>query len=1764
MNEVARFFRFMRKTTQGSLFDQPAGEPAPIKPRGIQAEPKKGMPLKPKMGGVSKPATKEAASKQGEIQFSTPPMEKPEIGDTRIVDGNEYIFRETTPQKPRWHSPEEIEKEEAERAGRERMTRPVPPPTNPDREDLFSQPPMKPTTKMPKDMSRVEFEKLAFRQNQDGKRIVNGEHLRAWKNGEGKWNVSWMGTPVLESLNLKEAQEFLKDPFKALGGQDEQGIKGDEVVKQAGAEMKAEESPVDEGAKIGDRKFENGREYILLETTPGKPRWHTIPEAEDLLGLKHGTLDLVKAIHDKLAKGDGFKNNPELWDMAEKAFGGGIVSGKWGSADAYDALEAAVNQILSEQGEELMKMPMDEAYDKLEELVKKLPTQNVRSNEKEEYQQFSTPPTYAYLLVKAGNISGKDLFLEPSAGVGSIAVLARAAGAKVVTNELADRRNGLLQVLGFPTNKVNGEFLDDLLPDDVQPSVIGMNPPFSATAGRLKNHSTEYGLRHVESALRRLQEGGRLVAILGESAGFDRQSVRTWWDKIMEKYDVRANMSIGGDKYAKYGTTFGIQLAVIDKTGPTEGEDLTQKLQNIYWKGYKDPKEALDDVRKIAGTRNEPAGGLDANAGSPGVSIREGDGKTGGGSGRDEPSGGGRSQSDVADRTSEGNRGISESKSGREPGGAIAGEGRVPGGGEDFTNVRGTELKQNYKPNPEANSRTTEGGMFVSYVPAKLTSEGLTNHPANIVESKSMAAIEPPDITYVPSDAIAQAARRGDLSNVQLEAILYAGQAHEKHLADGKRQGFFIGDGTGVGKGREIAGIIIDNWHQGRQRAVWVSASADLKEAAKVDMDDLRAQEIPLQLINDYKQDADIELSKGVVFTTYSSFARPERLDQLKKWLGTDGVIVFDEAHKAKNALASGPMGKPTLQGEAVTKIQDQLPEARIVYSSATGASEVRNMAYQTRLGLWGEGTPFKSGFTEFMNEIDNGGVGAMEIVAGDLKALGKYCSRNISMEGVEYENAEHPLDNEQTGMYDVAAKGWQTVLQNVYEALDITNSDGWGKSRALTNFWASHQRFFKSILTAFKVPTIIKQAEEQLKAGNSVVISLKSTGESRTQQKVTDALASGEDLGDLDFTPREVLASMIDKSFPTQQFIEQQDPLTGKVIKVPMKNKDGSPVQSKEALAMKKRLLESLSDLDLPDNPLDQLVNHFSLRSRELNEPAYEVAELTGRKKRLMKEIGKHPTTGKPYHTGKVGYVKRAPEGVPMKKINLHEMENFQSGKKRIAIISEAASTGISLHASNRALNKQKRVQIAAEIGWSSDKELQTQGRTHRADQAYDPHYISVVSNAGGEKRFESTLAKRMASLGALVKGQRDAMGGGQDLAKYDLENDYGKAALTSFYDNIMHGYDVEGMEKPKQALRDMGVLKPKKDGFGEVIEEEDRTNVSRFLNRVLALDLGRQNALFDNFYNTFTGLVASAKEKGTFDDGATDIKGEKVELAAKPSVVHTDKVTGAYTTHYAVNVTSKVEPITAEKLQAYQRKAAGQYYKQTRSGNIVFAREPVTRTDPSSGRVTKAFPLTKPQQWSAGTITEDELSKKFVPVMDAEGEQWWNDKIKELPATKTEEMHIISGAILPIWDKLKQSEAERLQIVRLRTDGGQRIAGVMIPRESVGSVLKALGVHRQREATPEATFGRVLNDGDEVRLADGLLLKPSLLQGDDVIEVRVPRSYMFDSLRRLGLINEKINWKERFFIPADPEKGIEVMKKLLAEYPMEEETEEAKENDE
>ena len=95
--------------------------------------------------------------------------------------------------------------------------------------------------------------------------------------------------------------------------------------------------------------------------------------------------------------------------------------------------------------------------------------------------------------------------------------------------------------------------------------------------------------------------------------------------------------------------------------------------------------------------------------------------------------------------------------------------------------------------------------VFAPYVARALTGElaALARpHPGDIAEAASLAAVAPSAAAgaYPLAASLGALAAVGRLSALQLEGVAAAGAAHLKHLPNGERAGFFIGDGTGVGE----------------------------------------------------------------------------------------------------------------------------------------------------------------------------------------------------------------------------------------------------------------------------------------------------------------------------------------------------------------------------------------------------------------------------------------------------------------------------------------------------------------------------------------------------------------------------------------------------------------------------------------------------------------------------------------------------------------------------------------------------------------------------------------------------------------------------------------------------------------------------------------------------------------------------------------------------------------------------------------------------
>ncbi|MBB4641171.1 putative RNA methylase [Rhizorhapis suberifaciens] len=249
-----------------------------------------------------------------------------------------------------------------------------------------------------------------------------------------------------------------------------------------------------------------------------------------------------------------------------EAFGASDSEGAWDWKSAYDACEAAEILFLRRYGQAIVGRAALNALALIERIAALMPTHTRRSETSQALQQFSTPPGLAFVAAVAASISPGDHVLEPSAGTGMLAVHAMLARAGLTLNELGETRADLLRLL-FPDVPVSGHdaaSIDDRLPSAVRPSVVLINPPFSAVA-HVERTMKDAALRHIASALARLEPGGRLVAITGASCAPDAPVWRDAFARLQETGRILFTAAIDGKVYAKHGTTIDTRLTVIDK-----------------------------------------------------------------------------------------------------------------------------------------------------------------------------------------------------------------------------------------------------------------------------------------------------------------------------------------------------------------------------------------------------------------------------------------------------------------------------------------------------------------------------------------------------------------------------------------------------------------------------------------------------------------------------------------------------------------------------------------------------------------------------------------------------------------------------------------------------------------------------------------------------------------------------------------------------------------------------------------------------------------------------------------------------------------------------------------------------------------------------------------------------------------------------------------------------------------------------------------------
>lgn len=1352
-------------------------------------------------------------------------------------------------------------------------------------------------------------------------------------------------------------------------------------------------------------------------------------------------------------------------------FGGSDAAGRWSVRDAHAALE--LGQVLHLQQNPALTCALepelaDEAFSRLEALI---PSQNNRSAEQIELQQFATPPRLAWIAGRACAIAPRELVLEPSAGTGMLAVWADKAKAKLALNEISPLRRECLGAL-FPSASItahDGELIDELLGADVAPSVVLMNPPYSH--GLERGHDGRTGARHLRSAWKRLLPGGRLVAVMPEWFDLPR-----FLGAISGPVALRLNAAIER-AFVKQGTSITIRLLVLDKADGGDSPVIarpTSFAELCFLVDHLPARKVLTDGQVLLPRAFTPLRLVTA----------------------------GRKPVPIAPR-------------------CVAAAPAIQPLAYEALEV----------PAPIAE----QVGHYLPYRPSRIALPGAVEHPTPLVESVAMGSITAPvpeAVPQLPADLIA----KGLLSAAQAETLIYAANAHARDLpgrfepedkgcglkasAEGQvyRMGYFLGDGTGAGKGRQVASVILDRWVRGERRHIWISKNEALLEDARRDWAALGGLPIDIQPLGQWKLGVPVEMRDGILFVTYptlrSGRSDATRLEQLLEWAGDDfdGVIVFDEAHAMANAAGGeGSRGKVkgSEQGIAGVRLQNLLPRARVLYASATGASDVNNLAYATRLGLWGPETAFANR-EAFVADIRDGGIAAMELVARDLKSLGLYTARALSFAGVEYEILEHALTSDQIAVYDAYAGAWAIIHANLRQALEATRIvdedsgstlNSGAKAAALSIFEGTKQRFFAQLLLSMKLPSLLPAIERALAEGNAVVVQLVSTAEAMLNRRLADLSDAEREALEIDLSPREYVIDYLTKSFPVRLMAVFTDE-NGNARSEPMSDEFGAPVLCRSALAAREAMIEQLCALPPIATALDAIIERFGVDA---------VAEVTGRTRRLI--------------VGRDGCQKlqsRSPRA------NLAETQAFMDGTKRILVFSDAGGTGRSYHADLAARNQARRVHFLLEPGWRADAAIQGLGRTNRTNQASAPLFRPVTTDVRGERRFISTIARRLDSLGALTRGQRQT--GGQNLfdPADNLESTYAKEALNRWFGLLFTG-KLEAVTLARfEELTGLSIEGP--DGG----MTDDLPTIQRWLNRILALPIALQNGIFDEFLGLVEARIDAARAAGTLDLGVETIAVEHFEVLSD-TLLRTDALSGATTHLLELEIARSLKPLTLARLEELYGLSGDrqQILRNGRSGRIGLL-VPARSLLADDGTRIARFELIRPL--GRGHLTAEQLADShWEPVDPATFRALWQAEADEAATShKRERLHLATGLLLPVWDKLP---SDFVRVSRISARDGRSLLGREVPLHCVPGLCQALGLESDQAFSAEQVAEAVLGSGRpmSVKAREALMLKRSLVGGAQRLELTGWSAARLDWYKAAGCFTEIIRYQTRLFVPTE-----------------------------
>tara|TARA_B110000046_G_C13024921_1_gene413375 strand:- start:1205 stop:3979 length:2775 start_codon:yes stop_codon:yes gene_type:complete len=299
------------------------------------------------------------------------------------------------------------------------------------------------------------------------------------------------------------------------------------------------------------------------------------------------------------------------------------------------------------------------------------------------------------------------------------------------------------------------------------------------------------------------------------------------------------------------------------------------------------------------------------------------------------------------------------------------------------------------------------------------------------------------------------------LTHMQYDTMQRASWALDRHGA------FLLSDGTGVGKGRSIAAVVLEFVSRHADaRVLWFSINSSLRAIARRD----------IAVMGRFGER--VRWGDNVTYFSYPMLRCDAVFARACEYLrGPHVLVVMDECHWLRRKSPATAR---------IAGLLESAPSARVMFVSATPASCASHIHYLARLS-----PQIADGTAEALAR--KCGPVVLELLTIQLKGEGRLLSRMLSQKGVQVETLRVNVTPADTLLYDACCRAFRDA-------------------RCGAKRTPCHQLFYRNLITSFKVAAILERVDQELASGNSVVLCVQSTGAACAQRNNDDATSMCDD----------------------------------------------------------------------------------------------------------------------------------------------------------------------------------------------------------------------------------------------------------------------------------------------------------------------------------------------------------------------------------------------------------------------------------------------------------------------------------------------------------------------------------------------------------------------------------------------------------------------------------------------------------------------------